>query len=146
MRAPLELSVTLACAAIGAGIYLWHPWGRRGTCCAGAGDAAFIGDEAFLSSSLQFYRDEHGRLPDSGRVIEQLTQFSDANGNTSPVKDADHPFGPYVRAIPRMPLGENKGLATLGIVQARGIAWIYDEKAGMIRGNCDRSLLHSPFQ
>ena len=73
-----------------------------------------------VGGAIVLYRLHHGlfpgfpagaNTPTEEAFVEQLTQYSDADGNTSPAKDpAAFPFGPYVsKAIPVNPaLGSNR--------------------------------------
>ena len=53
----------------------------------------------------------------------------DVNGGTSATKDTTHIYGPYLKAVPSLPVGTNKGLSTVTITGAAGtgaFGWYYD--------------------
>lgn len=81
-------------------------------------EKTLAGDMALWRNALDLYQADHnGAFPkDSTTLAAQLTGYTDANGETSPTKDALHPFGPYLRAIPPLPAFE--GIA--GADVARG--------------------------
>lgn len=79
--------------------------------------AAYL--EATLNNvrkAMDMYFAEHGRFPghrpgtsqvDHAKFLDQLTQYSDANGNTSPTPGSGHIYGPYLRApFPRNPFNK----------------------------------------
>jgi prepilin-type N-terminal cleavage/methylation domain-containing protein len=57
---------------------------------------------------------EHADLTDA--FTRQLTQYSDATGRTSAVKDAAYPYGPYLRKMPENPLAADSAVSRAGAV------------------------------
>jgi hypothetical protein len=93
-------------------------------------------DQQMLNKMIRTYRQEHhGRAPRMALFMQQLSGYTDAAGNPSPSKDETHYLGPYIKQLPRLPLGPNKGSSTVG---PEHIGWIYNEATGEIRGNCDQ--------
>ena len=110
----------------------------------GASDNALAGDMAVWRSALDLYQTEHnGAYPkDNTTIVAQLTQFTDDQGNTNATKDATHVYGPYLRAVPPLPVSDPagvtplpKGSTTVGstatggaptAVVAGGYGWLYD--------------------
>jgi hypothetical protein len=75
---------------------------------------------------------------------DALLEYSNAAGDDfSTAKDTTHVFGPYLRAIPRLPVGANKGKTDfVGVVPAATTAnggWYYNESTGQVRANCKDS-------
>jgi hypothetical protein len=61
-------------------------------------------------------------------------------------KDAKHLFGPYVREIPRLPVGANKGtnkITTVAPPGTDGAGWLYNATTGDIKANCADSDVDS---
>jgi general secretion pathway protein G len=53
---------------------------------------------------LQVYRNEHNMFPDPAHLGEQLTKFSDFQGNTAGARDTQHIYGPYIEQMPPNPM------------------------------------------
>ena len=110
----------------------------------GAGENALSGDMAVWRNALDLYQTEHnGVYPtDYTTIVNQLTQYTDGNGATSATKDTTHIYGPYMRAIPPLPVNDPsntqslpKGSNTVGQAAAggtppstitAGYGWLYD--------------------
>jgi type II secretory pathway pseudopilin PulG len=109
----------------------------------GAADSALTGDLALLRQAVDMYTNEHGgALPSATTIATQLTQYSNSDGSkTSTTKDTtvnQIVFGPYLRAIPPMPVGSAtyKAQTTIGLSSATPApAWYYDNVAGTITAN-----------
>ncbi len=89
------------------------------------------------------YANEHGGLlPDPAKIATQLTQYTNSDGSkTSATKDTgvnQVVFGPYLRAIPAMPVGGSayKNSTSIGLSTATpSPAWVYDSTTGAITAN-----------
>ena len=109
----------------------------------GANESALRGDLAALRNSIDLYAAEHGgSFPAADSFDAQLTTFSDDAGNTSATKDATFKYGPYLRALPGLPvagaggiLGGALGDTTVEAADAAGVGWIYTEIPGTIVAN-----------
>ena len=117
----------------------------------GASDSALGANLTVLRNAIDLYQTEHQAYPATGGtyntatdLVRQLTKFTDANGgsNGNETKDAAHPYGPYLRKIPAMPVGSKKGNSTIKIAatenEAPGStaeAWIYYPTTGEIKAN-----------
>jgi len=120
----------------------------------GAGESALRSDLATLRNAIELYASEHngaypgtttaGGVGDATLFTNHLLKYSDANGNTSDTKDANHPFGPYLRKqIPPLPVGSgtSRGSNTVKIAdplpEADGATdgWLYNPKTGEIIAN-----------
>lgn len=125
----IELVVVVVIIAIIAAIAI--PKMSRGS--AGAADAAISQDLSTLRSALELYQTEHGGTYPSNTsaatFTNQLTQYTDNNGNAQPTKDTTHIYGPYLKTIPPLPVGTNKGLNTVTLTGPAGtgqFGWYYD--------------------
>lgn len=117
----------------------------RGTTAASG--AALAGDLAVIRRAINFYAVEHGGVfpgPTSGRFVAQMTQYSDAAGNSSPTRSVTHTLGPYVLRIPPCPIGENAGDSRVLIDATHspptanpstGHGWIYNPTTGEFYAN-----------
>lgn len=132
----LELVIAVAIIAIIAAIGI--PRLSRGT--RGAADSALHGNLAILRHAIDLYAAEHLSLfPTAANIENQLTQFTDISGNTNATKDSTHLYGPYIRAIPSLPVGARKGNTGISTADADDVGWIYTESDGSIRANTTAS-------
>lgn len=129
----LELVIVVAIIAIIAAIGI--PRMSRGT--RGAADSSLSGSLAVFRNSIDLYAAEHtGTYPTAADIADQLTQYTDGLGDAQAAKDATHIYGPYVRSIPPLPVGANKGNTDIKAVAAAGVGWIYTASTGEIKANC----------
>ena len=67
-----------------------------------------------------------------------MTQYSEGSGTKAGARDVAEGmiYGPYLRAVPALPVGERKGKN--GVVGAVGYdgGWVYDQSTGRIHANC----------
>ncbi|MEO0512705.1 MAG: type II secretion system protein [Planctomycetota bacterium] len=119
----------------------------------GASEAALKVNLATLRSAIEVYQAEHnGSFPSEADVTEQLTLFTDINGNTDATKGGAFVYGPYIRAIPPLPVGAAQGSNTVANAAGDGVGWIYDDADGSIVSNTtntetasDGNTLYSDF-
>jgi len=130
----LELVVVVVIIGIIAAIAI--PRLSRGS--AGASDSALTGNLAVLRNAIDLFSAEHnGAYPALATFSNQLTQYCDANGtDLVTAKDANHPYGPYLRAVPTLPVGADKGKTSVVAIYTAGNGWVYDATAGKINANC----------
>jgi general secretion pathway protein G len=109
----IELVIVVVIIAIIGAIAI--PKMSRGA--AGAGDSALIQDLAVLRSAIDLYNAEHPTAPltTSSTFPGALTQYSDASGNTSATKTTACIYGPYLKAVPALPVGVNKGQTSIAV-------------------------------
>jgi type II secretory pathway pseudopilin PulG len=103
-------------------------------------DDVLAGRLKMLRRAIDEYAAEHGgRFPvgDPAVVLLQLTGFSDRLGHPSPTRDPRHRLGPYLREMPAVPVGSNRGATGLALPQhpARDAGWFYDPATGSVRSN-----------
>ena len=106
----------------------------------GASDSAVTANLTVLRNALDLYATEHGgSYPDYDDMPNALTEYTAADGTTSATKDTTHIYGPYIRAIPKLPVGENKGLATFTntapAATTQSAGWYYNESTGAVQAN-----------
>ena len=105
---------------------------------AGAADAALTGNLAIMRSAIDLFAAEHdGAFPTAANATAELTTYTDAARDAQATRDATHIFGPYMRKVPPLPVGANKGNTGIAAVDGVGVGWIYDENTGDITANCD---------
>ncbi len=138
----LELVIVVVIIGIIAAIAI--PRMSRGT--AGAADSAVAGNLAVLRNAIDLFAAEHGgKFPALANIEDQLTQYTDSSHTSAPVatKDSDHIYGPYLREVPPLPVGTNKGKTTFTDTApgdtVADAGWYYDEDTGEIRANCANS-------
>ena len=110
----------------------------------GAADAKLTADLAVLRNAIDLYNVEHpGKLPTVGSVADQLITYTDLNGVTNKTKTGNFIYGPYVRKMPKLSVGNHVGLNTVVTGGAPGSmagGWWYDPSSGNIIANLDGSL------
>ena len=135
----LELVIAVVIIGIIAAIAI--PRMSRGS--AGAADSALSGNLAVLRNAIDLYSAEHGgSYPEFDDFEDLLTTYSNAAGTaTATSRDSTHPYGPYLRAIPPLPVGTDKGKTSVVATYTAGNGWVYNESTGEISANCDSDEL-----
>lgn len=106
-----------------------------------AGASALKGDLATLRNAIELYAAEHDGNYPGATIANQLTQYSNSTGTvTSATKTATEVYGPYLKEIPPMPVGTNKGDTNIDVVSATptGLTtngWWYSTATQEIRAN-----------
>ena len=124
----IELVIVVVIIAIIAAIAI--PKMSRGA--AGANDSATMLDLSQMRSACDLFTTEHGGTAPSttpATFISQMTTYTDITGAASATKDATHIYGPYLKSIPALPVGTNKGLATVTATGPAGtgaFGWYFD--------------------
>jgi general secretion pathway protein G len=108
---------------------------------AGAADSALKANLAMLRNAVELFQTEHGgKLPVRTELADYLTQYSNELGTTTNVaKTGDNVFGPYLRAIPPLPVGANKGKSNFVAANTEVGGWVYNETTGAISAACPDS-------
>ena len=103
----------------------------------GAADSGLRADLKIMRTAIDLYKAEHGgTLPTLADIEDQLTSYSDDAGTTNATKTTAYYLGPYLREIPTLKVGSNKGLA--GFVDEQGgttEGWVYDAATGAVSAN-----------
>ena len=112
---------------------------------AGATESGAVSDLAILRSAVELYAAEHnGAFPALATFSDQLTMYSDIDGNTNGSKTSVFMYGPYIRAIPVQKAGPQRGSATITGTQATaGAGWWYTVGTGDVRINAAATDLDS---
>ncbi len=106
----------------------------------GAKDSALITDVTALRNAIDLYVTEHeGVKPTVGAIANELTQYTNKAGGVSATKTATHIYGPYLRAVPPLPVGANRGNTGIAALDGAGVGWIYDATALTIVANASES-------
>ena len=142
----IELVIVIVILAVVAAIAI--PRMMRGAQNAGA--VALKGDLAVLRNAIELYCAEHeGRYPDDATTLaDQLTMYTKSDG-TDPDSAFDvasgRVYGPYIRAIPPLPVGPKAGATGVQAAPPAGpdIGWIYVGSAGTIRAATKPELVDS---
>lgn len=105
-----------------------------------AADNAVMADLAVLRNALDLFQTEHGgTYPALADVTNALTQYSDVTGATfSATKNAATGiiYGPYLRVVPPLSVGANKGKNTITGTLGGAFGWVYDASTGNVTPNC----------
>jgi type II secretory pathway pseudopilin PulG len=100
------------------------------------GSAALRADLRALRSAIEQYRAEHeGALPTVANFVSQMTKFSNLAGDSfADSEDAANGiiYGPYLQAIPALPVGAKKGSTTVDSAVGAGVGWVYNATTGAI--------------
>lgn len=128
----LELVIVVAIIAVLAAIAI--PRMSRGS--RGAGDAALMANLSVLRNAIDLFVAEHGgSYPSVDKIVNQLTQYTDKAGNAQAAKDTTYIYGPYIRKIPPLPVGAEKGSTGIAAIDDDGVGWIYTGSTGSIKAN-----------
>jgi prepilin-type N-terminal cleavage/methylation domain-containing protein len=109
-----------------------------------ARDGALTQDLNVLRSAIELYQAEHGGdFPPHATVAMHLTGYSKVDASAAQAtKDIPNGFvyGPYIKAIPALPVGTNEGDATFadggaGVPGAGANGWWYNEATGEVKAN-----------
>ena len=84
-----------------------------------------------MRAQLRLYQSQHGgKFPSLGEFVTQMTQYSNAAGQTSATRTGTCNLGPYVLAVPGNPYsGGNR----IGNGQPGTSDWFYDPATGLFR-------------
>jgi prepilin-type N-terminal cleavage/methylation domain-containing protein len=95
----------------------------------GAAESTLKANLSLLRNALEHFQTENGgNYPAVANLATALTGFSDGNGAAvaySTSRPATHPYGPYMREIPKLGIGTNKDQNAFGAAAGAGVAWIY---------------------
>ena len=130
----IELVIVVVIIGIIAAIAI--PRMSRGS--AGAADSAVQQNLGILRNAIDMYQTEHnGRYPADAAgvtVADLLLKYSDADGTTvSATRTSTCVYGPYLRAVPSITVGQYKGSSTIAAAAGAGVAWVYDSATGTIK-------------
>jgi len=137
----IELVIVVVIIGIIAAIAI--PRMSRGS--AGAADNALAQNLAILRNAVDMFQTEHnGTYPapaGSVTVADLLTKYSNATGDAvQTTKDSTYVYGPYLRTVPPIPVGTNKGKNGIAYSGTAGTtptadsttAWLYNGADGTV--------------
>ena len=107
----------------------------------GAADSALKGDLAAMRNSIDLYAAEHaGAFPAITNNLQALTGYTEDDGTYSATKTATAIYGPYLKAIPPLPVipegvSGKKGDTGVAAIDGAGIGWLYTAATGGIKAN-----------
>lgn len=128
----LEVMIVVVILALVAAIAI--PRLSRGS--QGSIEAALARDVQVMQKAIDLYAADHnGAFPNPDMIADQLTQYTDASGSMSKSKSGPNTFGPYLRKVPAVPSGPNKGGSNISTAPGIGVGWIYDPAEGTITAN-----------
>ncbi len=104
---------------------------------AGAADSSLVADLAVMRSAIDLYKAEHGgTLPAFATFSDKLTTYTNDAGTASATKSTTYYLGPYLRELPTLKVGSNKGQSAVVATQTGTTAgWVYVEATGAISAN-----------
>ena len=102
----------------------------------GSVEAALARDVQVMQKAIDLYAADHSNVfPDPAMIADQLTLYTDHAGASAKGKTARYSFGPYLRRIPPVPSGPNRGSSNISTAPGIGVGWIYDPAEGTIVPN-----------
>jgi prepilin-type N-terminal cleavage/methylation domain-containing protein len=106
---------------------------RLSRATAGAADSSLSGSLTVMRKAIDLYSSEHGgAYPTATNFVAAMTQYTDSQGTTSATPSTTAIYGPYLRSVPPLPLGANKGNSGVAAAAGSGVGWIYDASTGSI--------------
>lgn len=104
-----------------------------------AGSSALKANMQVLRNAIELYRAEHdGKFPEVADFSDQMLMYTDIDGDnpaTTPNTGTGVIYGPYLAAIPALPVSDNKGNNGVAAADAAGVGWLYNETTGVITPN-----------
>ncbi|MGN6371107.1 MAG: prepilin-type N-terminal cleavage/methylation domain-containing protein [Phycisphaerae bacterium] len=108
-------------------------------------------DLRFLRTQINVYRANHqevfpgypggdtGQTPTQQAFNDQLTQYTNLFGNTSPTQTGPYTLGPYLPQVPANPVNSLTTIKMLGPTDAftadGATGWLYQPSTGLIKPN-----------
>jgi len=102
---------------------------------AGATDASLTGSLAVLRNAIDLYSQEHGGgFPPAATFSDHMLKYTDSTNSCTPVASSTGAFiyGPYLRSLPALPVGANKGNTGVAASAGAGVGWLYNQTTGAI--------------
>lgn len=129
----IELVIVIAILGILAAVAV--PRMSRGA--AGATSSRLRSDLSTMRSALELYYAEHNNTYPTVANFENalVSQYSDVDGNLNAAKTGVFIYGPYLKEIPTIQVGAQKGNNGVAAADAAGIAWLYNDATGTITAN-----------
>ncbi len=103
-----------------------------------ASENALSANLAAMRSAVELFYAEHSNTyPSLAKFSESLTQYSDSTGTKFGDRDAANGliYGPYLRTVPPLPVGANKGKTAAVAALGDDGGWVYDATKGTVKSN-----------
>jgi prepilin-type N-terminal cleavage/methylation domain-containing protein len=113
---------------------------------AAANENALAANLSVVRGALEMYAAEHGQTyPALADLEKALTQYSNAAGTSFGDRNAATGviYGPYLRTVPALPVGANRGKTAFVASLGGDGGWVYDATKGTIQANCADSEVDS---
>jgi prepilin-type N-terminal cleavage/methylation domain-containing protein len=104
-----------------------------------ATENALSANLAAMRSAIELFYAEHGQTyPALAKFDDALTKYSNITGTTFGDRDTATGviYGPYLRAVPPLPVGANKGKTAAVATLGEDGGWVYDATKGTVKANC----------
>ena len=86
-----------------------------------------------VRQQLEIYKEQHrGEYPRLEQFEAQMTEATNADGDTAAIGTAGYPFGPYLYNMPRNPMTDG---TDVGTGEPGTSAWYYEEDTGTFHAN-----------
>ncbi len=106
----------------------------------GASVSALTGNMAVLNKAVDHYAAEHGgQYPNAPAIAAQLTGQTNADGTVWAGAPGEIAYGPYLRKVPPLPVGEKKGNTVIAVSNGDDVGWFYTPATGVIRPNLTKA-------
>jgi len=119
-----------------------------------ASEAALDANLHSLRNAIELFSAEHGGIFPGNHATstlqQQLTSYTNFEGAHAAAYSPTFSFGPYVREIPELPIGDNFTATGVKIVTSTptaednsgGIGWIYNKNTGEVWANASGYFDH----
>jgi prepilin-type N-terminal cleavage/methylation domain-containing protein len=109
-----------------------------------AADASLQASLRTMRNAIDLFQSEHPTAPNNGfptlaNFVAQLTTYSDDQAATNATKSSQYYLGPYLKEVPALPVGANKGARTLVGTAGGTAGWVYTEATGQIVANASEN-------
>lgn len=104
-----------------------------------ASENALSANLAAMRSAVELFYAEHAQTyPALAKFEDALTKYSDAAAANFGDRNAATGiiYGPYLRAVPPLPVGAKKGKTAAVAALGEDGGWVYDATKGTVSANC----------
>jgi len=60
-----------------------------------------------IRAQIQVYRQQHTSFPDPGDFVDQMTKYTDFDGDVAATQSVDYRYGPYLEQMPPNPVTQD---------------------------------------
>lgn len=89
-----------------------------------------------IRAQLQVYRNQHDAFPDGDTFMEQMTKYTNFDGDVADTEDEDYRYGPYLEQMPPNPVTKDDTVRTASQADQHyppgdaDAGWWYNEVTG----------------